>query len=513
MHGIVETTQTFRWRRSRLHVGSDTLVVDRNSVFGGEAAIAAALSYDQLAAATIRGGRRRVTLRLERRDGYPPVEIKSVPRTEAEWAVSLIADRVAARTRAGEPVFAQRLSFAQVQEHVNALLTNGGRRIVDLVDLVLLQAVYWGASDVHVEPFRTNLRVRFRIDGVLHDVLELPRTLQEPLLNRLKVVSNLRVADTGMPQEGRMVARTDEHSIDLRISTMPTLHGEKAAVRLFDPQRGMLALDELGMSGPVLTHWLSRIDQPQGTLLLTGPANSGKTTTMYASLLHLHETRRNLASIATVEDPVEYDLSIINQTQTNPAVGLTFAVGLRTLLRQDPEILMIGEVRDAETADIAVRAGLTGHLVFSTVHAKSPAAVFLRLVEMGVEPFLVASSVTAVLAQRLVRRNCPRCVQSYAPPADLLAKLGEPPRTDFDYRRGVGCRECGGTGYAGRVGLFELAPVTDTVHDLIMSRAPERALIHAIRESGVVSVRADGWAKVAAGRTTPEELLRVLGPT
>ncbi|NCO90197.1 MAG: type II secretion system protein GspE [Armatimonadetes bacterium CG_4_10_14_3_um_filter_66_18] len=511
MEGVLESAQTFHWRRLRLHVGAETLVMDRRVPLSQRATVEGVRSYDEVEEALVKGSGRRVTLQVRLTNGHPDWEFPGVPRAEAEWAAGLIAGRLATRQRAAAAGFTGALPLASLQREADTILAGDTRQVVDLVDFILVQATHRGASDVHFEPFRAESRVRYRVDGVLHEALVLPLNVQEAVLNRLKVVSNLKVFETGLPQEGRIVARTGGRSVDLRVTALPTIHGEKVTVRLFDPQRGMLALGELGMSEETLRAWRGLVDQPQGALLLTGPSNSGKTTTMYASLLHLHEERRSLSSIATVEDPVEYDLSVINQTQTNPDIGLTFAAGLRSLLRQDPEILMIGEIRDAETADIAVGAGLTGHLIFSTVHAKTPAAVFLRLIEMGVEPFLVASSVTAVLAQRLVRVNCPECVGAYDPSEEALARFGADRPTDVNWQRGVGCDNCGGTGYSGRTGLYQLVPVSDSLRDLILSRSPERDLTGAMQEAGVKTLLDDGLAKAAAGVTTAEELLRVLG--
>ncbi|MCS6863037.1 MAG: GspE/PulE family protein, partial [Abditibacteriales bacterium] len=328
------------------------------------------------------------------------------------------------------------------------------------------------------------------------------------LLTRLKVVAKLTVYRQDAPQEGRLVAQMDDRSVDLRVTLLPTLHGERVTIRLFDPAHGPRALNELGMLPDMQQQFERLLARPQGTILFTGPANSGKTTTMYAALKHLHHTQQGLLSIATVEDPIEYDLQVINQTQINPASGLTFAAGLRTVLRQDPEVIMIGEIRDAETAEIAVRAGLTGHLILSTVHARSAPAVFVRLIEMGIEPFLVASSVTAVVAQRLVRVICPECRTSDQPDPDVLHRLNAP-REAVSFQRGAGCEHCNGTGYRGRTGIFQILMVDDALRELMLRKASVPAFEQTVADRRAPTLLDDGWAKVKAGITTVEELERV----
>jgi type II secretory ATPase GspE/PulE/Tfp pilus assembly ATPase PilB-like protein len=327
---------------------------------------------------------------------------------------------------------------------------------------------------------------------------------------RLKVVSKLTVFRHDVPQEGRIVAKAHGRSVDLRVSILPTIHGEKVTVRLFDPDRGLFDLQEIGFQPEMQEQFQSLLNASQGTLLLTGPSNSGKTTTLYAALRSLHDTHHSLSSIATVEDPVEYDLQVINQTQTNPAVGLTFAAGLRTVLRQDPEVIMIGEIRDQETAEIAIRAGLTGHLILSTVHARSAPGVFVRLLDIGVEPFLVASSVTGVLSQRLVRTICPDCAQPDDPSPELRAKFSLD-GTSANFRRGAGCAHCHGTGFAGRTGIFELLVVTDALREKVLQKATVGELERQAREAGAATLADDGVAKAGAGVTTLDEVARVCG--
>jgi len=296
--------------------------------------------------------------------------------------------------------------------------------------------------------------------------------------------------------------------VDVRTTLLPTLHGEKAVLRLFDPGRSVIRLGDLGMADATQKAWEELLQQPQGMLLLTGPSNHGKTTTLYASLQFLHENRRDLSNLCTVEDPVEYDLRVVNQTQVNHAAGLTFAAGLRTVLRQDPEVIMIGEIRDEETAEIALRAGLTGHLILSTVHAPSAAGVFARLVDLGCPPFLVASAVSGVLAQRLIRTICPECRQAAPPPADLLARWGLD-ASEGEWSRGAGCSACGGSGYRGRTGVFQLLRVNEAVREGVLAGQTTGELE---RLAGAdAALREDAVAKAAAGVTTLEEVARVLG--
>jgi type II secretory ATPase GspE/PulE/Tfp pilus assembly ATPase PilB-like protein len=325
----------------------------------------------------------------------------------------------------------------------------------------------------------------------------------------MKVIGGMITYRGDVPQEGRSTATVAGRTVDARLSILPTIHGEKATVRLFDPQLAVMPIDQLGMTPEDAALFLELLSRPQGTLLLTGPAGAGKTTTLYSALAHIHEQRRSLASICTIEDPVEHDLGIVSQTETDEQAGLTFASGLRTILRQDPEIIMIGEIRDHETAAIAVQAGLTGHLILSTVHARSAAGVFARLIDIGVEPFLVASSVTAVVAQRLVRKVCEACAQPAQPDPELLRRVGLEPGTSV--RAGSGCAQCGRTGYRGRTGVFQVLPVDATLRQLVMRGLPIAELEGEVERLGVASLRRQALAKVAAGVTTPDEVLRVLG--
>jgi general secretion pathway protein E len=375
------------------------------------------------------------------------------------------------------------------------------------VDFILSQAARRGASDVHIEPFPGELRIRFRVDGVLQDAVRIPLLWQPRVFARLKVLANLAIYRSDVPQEGRLALHLADRTVDVRLSLLPTLHGEKAVLRLFDPARTLLRLDQLGMPEGVRYTWERLLGQPQGMMLLTGPSNHGKTTTLYASLSYLHEHRRDLSNLCTVEDPVEYDLRVVNQTQVNNAVGLTFAAGLRTVLRQDPEVIMIGEIRDEETAGIAIRAGLTGHLILSTVHAPTAAGVFARLVDLGREPFLVASAVSAVLSQRLARTLCPDCRRPAAPASEELERFQIRDKGG-EWSVAVGCRRCDGTGHRGRTGLFELLEMREEVREAVMRGA------HSAGVSGLGSaagLREDALEKARTGLISLAEVARVLG--
>lgn len=419
--------------------------------------------------------------------GRPSWVLRSVPTATAEWAESVIAEHRSVIDKRGRPEFNQPLPAKQLSEVcVQITASRNGHAAVDLVDFILTQGVLYGASDVHFDPYSQAILVRFRLDGVLYDVARLDTVMQKQLAARLKVVSHLATFKKSVAQEGRAALKLGDRTVDLRFSSIPTIHGEKVAVRIFDPAKSIFDLSQLGMDAEMLASLQKMLLSPQGTILLTGPSGSGKTTTMYGALGFLRENRKNLSSIATVEDPVEYDLQVVNQTQVNTASGLTFANALRTVLRQDPEVIMIGEIRDSETADIAVQAGLTGHLVLSTVHARSAAGVLLRLIDLGVEPYLLASSVTAVLSQRLVRVVCKEC-------------------------KGAGCERCANTGYSGRTGIFQLLPISEEMRDLVLRRCSLSELEEQVEGERVKSLLSDGLAKVEAGITTQEELIRVLG--
>ncbi|MCI4429379.1 MAG: type II secretion system ATPase GspE [Burkholderiales bacterium] len=362
--------------------------------------------------------------------------------------------------------------------------------IIRMLNALLTQAAKDGASDIHIEPYERSSAVRFRVDGTLREVVQPNKALHAALISRLKIMAELDIAEKRLPQDGRISLRIGGRVVDVRVSTLPSAHGERAVLRLLDKAESKFTLEGLGMSGETLSRFDKLIHQPHGILLVTGPTGSGKTTTLYASLGRIDTAGTN---VLTVEDPVEYELAGIGQTQVNPKIDLTFAKALRAILRQDPDVIMIGEIRDFETAQIAIQASLTGHLVLATVHTNDAPSTVTRLIDMGVEPFLLSSSLLGVLAQRLVRKLCLRC--------RLADAQG--------HYHPVGCVECGHTGYKGRTGVYELMVADTAVRALVHNRAAESQLLAAAEAGGLRSMRDDGTRLVGQGVTSPEELLRV----
>ncbi|MCX7170924.1 MAG: type II secretion system ATPase GspE [Proteobacteria bacterium] len=378
--------------------------------------------------------------------------------------------------------------------------------IIRMINALFTQAVREGASDIHVEAFETHSTVRFRIDGVLRDVIRPHRALHAAMASRIKIMAQLDIAEKRLPQDGRITVRIAGKPIDVRVSTISTSHGERIVLRLLDKDPARLDLDVLGMAADTLNQTDQLIHHPHGIFLVTGPTGSGKTTTLYAALARLDATELN---IMTVEDPVEYDLPMIGQTQVNPKIGLDFAKALRSILRQDPDVIMIGEIRDLETAQIAVQASLTGHLVLATLHTNDTTSAVTRLVDMGIEPFLLASSLTGVLAQRLVRRLCPACKKAEPADPSELAQFGKYPAPQQLYRA-PGCPACNQTGYQGRMGIYELLEIDDGLRRMVHERAADQALRdYAVSSGKFRPLRDDGLRWVASGETTLEELLRV----
>ncbi|MBI5276440.1 MAG: type II secretion system ATPase GspE [Burkholderiales bacterium] len=357
--------------------------------------------------------------------------------------------------------------------------------IIRMLNALLTQAARDGASDIHIEPYERHSSVRFRVDGTLREVVQPNRALHAALISRLKIMAELDIAEKRLPQDGRISLRIGTRAVDVRVSTLPSAHGERAVLRLLDKSESRLSLEAVGMRGDTLARFLKLIDQPHGIILVTGPTGSGKTTTLYAALSRLDATSAN---IMTVEDPIEYELPGIGQTQVNPRIDLDFAKALRAILRQDPDIIMIGEIRDFETAQIAIQASLTGHLVLATVHTNDSASTVTRLTDMGVEPFLLSSSLLGVLAQRLVRKLCAACS------ADGTVR---------------GCEQCGFTGYQGRTGIFELMVANDRIRELIHNRSGEAQIREAALQSGMKLMREDGERLVREGVTSREEVVRV----
>ena len=381
--------------------------------------------------------------------------------------------------------------------------------VVRLLNLMINQAIGDGASDIHIEPHKRHVQVRYRVDGILRDVMNAPKAVQAGLISRVKIMANLDIAERRVPQDGRIHVTADSREFDLRVSTLPTVFGEKAVMRILDQSSTRLGLTKLGFSPVTLDLWQQMVAKPYGMILVCGPTGSGKTTTLYSTLHRLNTTDKN---ILTVEDPVEYQLPRVNQVHVNPKAGVTFASALRSFLRQDPDIIMVGEIRDRETAEIAIQASLTGHLVLSTIHTNDAPSATTRLIDMGIEPFLISSSIIGVLAQRLVRTVCRNCSESYHPPIEALHRLGVAPTEGEDvvFYRGRGCERCKGSGYRGRMALFELMPMNEPVRDLLLRGASATAIRGQAIQDGMRTLRDDGVLKVLEGATTVDELLRVV---
>lgn len=388
-------------------------------------------------------------------------------------------------------------------EDEDLLEADGGAPIIRLINAMLGEAVKEGASDIHIETFEKNLTIRFRVDGVLREILRPQRKLASVFVSRMKVMAKLDIAEKRVPQDGRISLRIGGRGVDVRVSTLPSRHGERIVLRLLDRNAVQLDLSKLGMSEDICELFRAQLYKPHGILLVTGPTGSGKSTTLYAGLSEINTPERN---ILTVEDPIEYDLEGIGQTQVNPKVDMTFARGLRAILRQDPDVVMIGEIRDLETAEIAIQASLTGHLVISTLHTNTAVGAVTRLRDMGLEPFLMASSLLGVLAQRLVRRLCNRCKKTHALTDSEAEMMGEPVGTQI--WRPAGCEACHYSGYRGRIGIHELFLVSDRVRQLIHEGAAEQAIESLVRQTAP-SIQTDGFRKVLAGITTLEEVMRV----
>jgi type IV pilus assembly protein PilB len=395
------------------------------------------------------------------------------------------------------------------EAELSALAAGEEAPIISLVNLMIIRAVKEKASDIHIESFGDEtLQVRYRIDGILHNVMSLPRQLRLAVISRIKIMSDLDIAERRLPQDGRIQVNIGGRTINIRVSILPTVNGEGAVLRILDPTSILLELNSLGFSQDIVPKFTSLIKNPNGIILVTGPTGSGKSTTLYTTLNILNSTEKK---IMTIEDPVEYRLKGINQVQAKPKIGLTFAAGLRSFLRQDPDIMLVGEIRDKETAEIAVQAALTGHLVLSTLHTNDAPSSVIRLIDMGIEPFLISSSVIGVIAQRLVRRICPRCKKEAKLTSDL-AKILEEYNMDSKkiiLNKGEGCPYCKETGYKGRIAIFELMIITDTIRDLISSNITSGKLRETAIKEGMCQLREDGLKKVCEGVTTIDEVLRV----
>lgn len=378
--------------------------------------------------------------------------------------------------------------------------------IIRLVNSLVSQAVKDGASDIHIEPYERELLVRFRVDGLLYEIIRPPKRFQNSIISRVKIMGGLNIAEKRLPQDGRIRLKVAGRDFDIRVSSVPTTYGERIVMRLLDRSSVMRDLSDIGFSQYNLTKIDQLIQAPHGIILVTGPTGSGKTSTLYACLAKINRPDLN---ILTIEDPVEYQLKGIGQVQANPKINLTFASGLRAFLRQDPDVIMVGEIRDRETAEIAIQASLTGHLVFSTIHTNDAPGAVTRLVDMQVEPFLVASSLLAVLAQRLVRTICPYCRESYVPQEEELKEIGLSLKEAPKVYRGRGCEHCQQTGYRGRIGIFELMTINDEVRAAIMNNSDASTIKNIARDHGMRTLREDGSLKVVAGLTTVQEVTRV----
>ena len=383
--------------------------------------------------------------------------------------------------------------------------------IAKIVSTILEFAIKARASDVHIEPLEEKTRVRYRIDGILYEKLILPRSVHDSVISRIKILSHMKIDEKRIPQDGRFNFRTGDEEVDLRVSSLPSVHGEKIVMRLLSKAMHVPELTELGLRGRALTNLQAAIRVPHGIVLVTGPTGSGKTTTLY-SLLNMINTPR--VNIMTLEDPVEYQIGGITQVQTNPQAGLTFSSGLRSFLRQDPNIIMVGEIRDKETAELAIQASLTGHLVFSTLHTNSASGALPRLLDMEMEPFLLASSMTCIVGQRICRKVCESCKEAYEPAAAVVADVKKVLgplliTTKIQFYRGKKCAECNGTGYSGRIGIFEVLPVTEKIGRLILEHSPSSKIETEAKLNGMIDMKQDGYLKTLEGVTTLEEVLRV----
>jgi len=402
------------------------------------------------------------------------------------------------------------LPAASAQTHAEDLLSIANKApVVKLVNKIFFQALHSRASDIHIEPYETEARVRIRIDGVLHDIFSIPKNQVGALVSRLKIMANLNIAERRLPQDGQSRIKIGNNLVDVRVSVIPTLGGERVTLRLLDKSSERIGLEQIGFSPDILRRFRQLIRLTHGIILLTGPTGSGKTTTLYAAMNELNCEERN---ILTVEDPIEYQLPGIGQMQIKPKINLTFANCLRHILRQDPDVIMVGEIRDVETAEIAIQASLTGHLVLSTLHTNDSASAMTRLIDMGIEPYLISSSVVAVMAQRLLRVICPDCKRPYQPGEEILSAFGEQNQEllhQVQFHKGQGCEKCLETGYLGRTGIFEMLVIEDDIKELILKQNSSHLIKEKAMRKGMTSLQQDGLNKAQTGQTTLQEVSRV----
>jgi general secretion pathway protein E len=398
--------------------------------------------------------------------------------------------------------------ISEINETADLLDETSDAPIIKLVNLLVAGAIKDRASDIHVEPYSGNLKIRYRIDGILYDILSLPRRIQSPLVSRIKIMAKLNIAEKRLPQDGRIEIKIADRLIDIRVSVIPTAFGERVVLRLLDKSANILMLSDLGMHDERIKLLNRLIKSPYGIILVTGPTGSGKTTTLYAALSTINRPEIN---IITIEDPIEYQMDGVGQIQVNPKIDLTFSAGLRSIVRQDPDVILIGEIRDRETAEIAIQSSLTGHLVFSTLHTNDAASAVTRLIDMGIEPFLVTSSVIAIIAQRLVRVLCPHCKEVYVPDKESLANLGldKSVLKNNTFYRKKGCNLCMQTGFRGRTAIFEIMIVDDEIKRLILKTSDANQINELAIKQGMITLQKDGILKVINGITTAEEVLRV----
>jgi general secretion pathway protein E/type IV pilus assembly protein PilB len=398
--------------------------------------------------------------------------------------------------------------LSKLSEDIKDVKGDDDAPVIKLVNMIIEEALKRRASDIHIEPLEHKFRIRYRIDGVLHEIQGPPKRLQGSIISRLKIMAGMDIAEKRMPQDGRIKLKLEKKELDLRVSTLPATYGESVVMRILDKSGFMVGLEDMGFLPENKKDFEKLINLPNGMILVTGPTGSGKTTTLYATLSHINQKERK---VITIEDPVEYQLDGINQVQVKSQINLTFASGLRSMLRQAPDIIMVGEIRDLETAEIAIQSALTGHLIFSTLHTNDAVGTVARLIDMGIKPYLVASTVQGILAQRLVRTICPSCREAYNPSAEEAAMLSISPGRlkDCELYKGKGCSACNNTGFKGRMGIYELLIMNDNMRELVIENTPSTVLCKKAREFGMRTLKEDGMEKVKRGYTTIEEILRV----
>jgi len=448
---------------------------------------------------------------LEQKSGksiipYLAKESEIMEKIEEEYSSGLTVEVSEALKETGE-VAVKTIDVTKIGEIIKEA------PIAKIVSTILEYAVRSRASDIHIEAQESRVRVRYRIDGILHEKLALPRSVHDAVISRIKILSGMKIDERRIPQDGRFNFKLGNEEVDLRVSSLPTVHGEKIVMRLLKKTGGIPDLPELGLTGPALKNLETAVTRPHGIILVTGPTGSGKTTTLYSLLCRLNTAKVN---IVTLEDPIEYEIAGLNQVQVNPQAGLTFASGLRSFLRQDPNIILVGEIRDQETVALAVQAALTGHLVFSTLHTNNASTAIPRLLDLGAEPFLIVSVLNAVQAQRICRKICTVCKEDYTPTPEVIADIKNvlgplipPDLGEIKLYRGRGCKDCSNTGFLGRIGIFEVIPVSFAISKLIMERATAETIEQQARKEGMITMKQDGYLKVLKGITTIEEILRV----